>query len=138
MNEQEAIEQLSNEYLVSVTGKETSASVRYHNEALDMAIAALKEVQEYHETGHTPKMIRELRRGYINAHKTACQYAIELDEYHRLEKHVVLEVAVEKQMPKKAREIDGILVCPDCETYVGTGDSLEHQYCPECGQKVSV
>lgn len=79
MNEQEAIEQLQCEYLAT-NGTETPARVRYHNEALDTAIAALKEVQEYHDTGHTPRMVRELRRGYINAHKTACQYAIELDE----------------------------------------------------------
>ena len=43
MNEQEAIEQLSSEYLAT-NGKETPASVRYHNEVLDAAIAALKEV----------------------------------------------------------------------------------------------
>lgn len=84
MNEQEAIEQLQNEYLVSMTGRDAVASVRYHNEALDTAIAALNEVQEYHATGHTPKMVRELRRGYLNAHKQAVQHATELDEYIRL------------------------------------------------------
>lgn len=64
MNEQEAIEQFSGEYLVSMTGKETPARVRYHNEALDTAIAALKEVQEYHAIGLTPKMVRGLISGY--------------------------------------------------------------------------
>ena len=69
MNEQEAIEQLSGEYLVSMTGKETPARVRYHNEALDTAIAALKEVQEYHATGRTPSMVRGLISGYNRARK---------------------------------------------------------------------
>ena len=138
MNEQEAIEQLSNEYLVSVTGKETPASVRYHNEALDVAIKALKEVIEYHRTGRTPKMVQDLTRECDKQTRKCIELKIELRRYEELEKHVVLEVAAEKQIPKKAREVDGMLVCPDCETYVGTGDCLEHQYCPECGQKVSV
>ena len=49
MKENEAIEQLQGEYLAT-NGTETPARVRYHNEALDAAIAALKEVQEYHDT----------------------------------------------------------------------------------------
>ena len=96
MNEQEAIEQLSSEYLVSVTGTETPARVRYHNEALDTAIAALKEVQEYHATGHTPRMVRELRRGYVDAHKTAVRYATQLDEYHDLGGFEACKAAVER------------------------------------------
>lgn len=96
MNEQEAIEQLQNEYLVSMTGRDAVASVRYHNEALDTAIAALKEVQEYHATGHTPNMVRELRRGYLDAHKKAVQYATKLDEYHDLGGFEVCKAAVER------------------------------------------
>lgn len=96
MNEQEAIEQLQNEYLVSLTGRDAVASVRYHNEALDTAIAALKEVQEYHATGHTPKMVRELRRGYVDAHKTAVRYATQLDEYHDLGGFEACKAAVER------------------------------------------
>ena len=104
MNEQEAIEYLEEWYLTVPGNKEVSCRVKNHNEAMDAAIAALKEVQEYHATGRTPSM----------------------------------EVAAEKQMSKKVRGIDGMLYCPDCETYVGVKGCLEHQYCPECGQKVSV
>nr|DAF82263.1 MAG TPA: 50S ribosomal subunit [Caudoviricetes sp.] len=138
MNEQEAIEQLQNEYLVSLTGRDGVASVRYHNEALDTAIAALKEVQEYHAIGRTPDMVRGLIGGYNRVRKQCVELGKMLKKYEKLEKYVVLEVAAEKQMPKKVREIDGMLVCPYCETYVGVEGCLEHQYCPECGQKVSV
>lgn len=51
MDEKEAIAQLENEYLATC-GSETPGKVRYHNEALNMAIAALEEVQEYHATGY--------------------------------------------------------------------------------------
>lgn len=95
MNEQEAIEQLQGEYLAT-NGTETPARVRYHNEALDTAIAALKEVQEYHDTGHTPRMVQELRRGYVDAHKTAVQYATQLDEYHDLGSFEACKAAVER------------------------------------------
>lgn len=46
MNEQEAIEQLQGEYLAT-NGTETPAKVRYHNEALDTAIAALGNCGAY-------------------------------------------------------------------------------------------
>lgn len=95
MKENEAIEQLQSEYLAT-NGTETTARVRYHNEALDTAIAALKEVQEYHDTGHTPRMVRELRRGYVDAHKTAVQYATQLDEYHDLGGFEACKAAVER------------------------------------------
>lgn len=75
MNENEAIEQLQGEYLAT-NWTETPARVRYHNEALDTAIAALKEVQEYHATGRTPDMVRGLIGGYNRARKQ-CQEAVE-------------------------------------------------------------
>lgn len=75
MNEQETIEQLQGEYLAT-NGTETPARVRYHNEALSMAIAALNEVQEYHATGRTPSMVRGLISGYNRARKQ-CQEVVE-------------------------------------------------------------
>nr|DAG66655.1 MAG TPA: PROTEIN/RNA Complex, archaeal, ribosomal, 50S, protein.0A [Caudoviricetes sp.] len=137
MNEQEAIEQLQNEYLAT-NGTETPARVRYHNEALDVAIAALKEVQEYHATGHTPNMVRELRRGYLDAHKKAVQYATKLDEYHDIGGFEVCKAAVEKQTEKPVRDqqktkcIWAAGYCPVC----GTGITSRWNYCQNCGQKV--
>ena len=137
MNEQETIEQLQNEYLAT-NGTETPARVRYHNEALDAAIAALKEVQEYHATGHTPNMVRELRRGYLDAHKKAVQYATKLDEYHDIGGFEVCKAAVEKQTEKPVRDqqktkcIWAAGYCPVC----GTGITSRWNYCQNCGQKV--
>lgn len=137
MNEQEAIEQLQGEYLAT-NGTETPARVRYHNEALDTAIAALKEVQEYHTTGHTPNMVRELRRGYLDAHKKAVQYATKLDEYHDLGGFEACKEAVEKQTEKPVRDQQGTTYiwaagyCPVC----GTGITSRWNYCQNCGQKV--
>ena len=92
MNEQEAIEQLQGEYLAT-NGTETPARVRYHNEALDTAIAALKEVQEYHATGRTPDMVRGLISGYNRARKQ-CREAVERTRW----------IPVSERLPENERE----------------------------------
>lgn len=83
MKENEAIEQLQGEYLAT-NGAETPARVRYHNEALDTAIAALKEVQEYHATGRTPDMVRGLIGGYNRARKQCQEATSQLKQYEEI------------------------------------------------------
>ena len=131
MNEREAIEQLQNEYLVSLTGRDGVASVRYHNEALDTAIAALKEVQEYHATGRTPSMVRALQVAYIRAKKR-------LDEYIAIGTPEQCQAAVERTrwIPVSERMPEGIDACNyivsienygvDIATYV---PSVKEWYC---------
>lgn len=131
MNEQEAIEQLSGEYLVSMTGKETPARVRYHNEALDTAIAALKEVQEYHATGRAPSMVRALQVAYIRSKKRLDEYiAIGTPEQYRETLNKQTEKTVRDQL--KTKYIWAVGYCPVC----GTGITSRWNYCQNCGQKV--
>ena len=105
MNENEAIEQLQGEYLAT-NGTETPARVRYHNEALDTAIAALKEVQEYHATGRTPSMVRALQVAYIRSKKR-------LDEYIAIGTPEQCREAVERTrwIPVSERIPEGIDAC---------------------------
>lgn len=130
MNEQEAIEQLQGEYLAT-NGAETPARVRYHNEALDTAIAALNEVQEYHATGRTPSMVRALQVAYIRAKKR-------LDEYIAIGTPEQCREALNKQTEKTVRDqlktkyIWAVGYCPVC----GTGITSRWNYCQNCGQKV--
>lgn len=95
MNEQEAIEQLQGEYLAT-NGTETPARVRYHNEALSMAIAALKEVQEYHDTGYGPKAVRELARRYYKARKSTVEKLERLKQYEAINTPEQCQTAVER------------------------------------------
>ena len=130
MNENEAIEQLQSEYLAT-NGAETPARVRYHNEALDTAISALKEVQEYHATGRTPSMVRALQVAYIRAKKR-------LDEYIAIGTPEQCREAMNKQTEKtvidqqKTKYIWAVGYCPVC----GTGITSRWNYCQNCGQKV--
>lgn len=131
MNEQEAIEQLKGEYLAT-NGTETLARVRYHNEALDTAIAALKEVQEYHATGRTPSMVRALQTAYIRAKKR-------LDEYIAIGTPEQCREAMNKQMrlPVNNQEGDSYYFltgdCPVC----GYRMIARGNYCINCGQRLS-
>ena len=130
MTENEAIEQLQGEYLAT-NGTETPARVRYHNEALDTAIAALKEVQEYHATGRTPSMVRALQVAYIREKKR-------LDEYIAIGTPEQCREALNKQTEKTVRDqlktkyIWAVGYCPVC----GTGITSRWNYCQNCGQKV--
>lgn len=131
MNEKEAIEQLQNEYLVSMTGRDAVASVRYHNEALDTAIAALNEVQEYHATGRTPSMVRALQVAYLRAKKR-------LDKYIATGTLYDCQIAIERRTEKPVKDQQGTTYiwaagyCPVC----GTGITSRWNYCQNCGQKV--
>jgi hypothetical protein len=131
MNEQEAIEQLKGEYLAT-NGAETPARVRYHNEALDTAIAALNEVQEYHATGRTPSMVRALQTAYIRAKKR-------LDKYIAIGTPEQCIEAIYKQMrlPVNNQEGDSYYFltgdCPVC----GFRMIARANYCINCGQRLS-
>lgn len=103
MNENEAIEQLQGEYLAT-NGTETPARVRYHNEALDTAIAALNEVQEYHATGRTPSMVRALQVAYIRAKKRLDKYiAIGTPEQCREAVERTRWIPVSERLPEDER-----------------------------------
>lgn len=130
MNENEAIEQLQGEYLAT-NGAETPARVRYHNEALDTAIAALNEVQEYHATGRTPSMVRALQVAYIRSKKRLDEYiAIGTPEQYREALNKQTEKTVRDQL--KTKYIWAVGYCPVC----GAGITSRWNYCQNCGQKV--
>lgn len=106
MNEQEAIEYLEEWYLTVPGNKEVSCRVKNHNEVMDTAIAALKEVQEYHATGRTPSMVRALQVAYIRAKKR-------LDEYIAIGTPEQCKEAVERTrwIPVSERLPEGIDAC---------------------------
>lgn len=137
MNEQEAIEQLQGEYLAT-NGTETPARVRYHNEALDTAIAALNDVQEYHATGRTPSMVRGLISGYNRARKQCQEATSQLKQYAEIGTPEQCREALNKQSEKLVRDwqktkyIWAAGYCPVC----GTGITSRWNYCQNCGQKV--
>lgn len=54
------------------------------SEACDVAITALKEIQQYKKTNLTPTMIEDLKKSEKQAHKIAMEQAMKLEEYEAL------------------------------------------------------
>ena len=105
MNEQEAIEYLDGWYLKTPDNKEVHYGVKNHNEVMDTAIAALKEVQEYHATGRTPSMVRALQVAYIRAKERLDKYiAIGTPEQCREAVERTRWIPVSERLPENERE----------------------------------
>ena len=73
-----------------------------------------------------------IKRLYRNAYRTTC-YGNRVVEH---EENLIAIQALEKQMPKKPKEIDCIgfdtLACPECKMAL----YLYEPYCDNCGQKI--
>lgn len=138
MNEQEAIEYLEDWYLKVPDNKEVHCGVKNHNEVMDTAIAALKEVQEYHAIGRTPDMVRGLIGGYNRARKQCQEVTSRLKQYTEFGTPEQCREALNKQTEKTVRDqlktkyIWAVGYCPVC----GTGITSRWNYCQNCGQKV--
>lgn len=65
----------------------------------------------------------------------------ELQQYHRIGNVEECLVAVEKQIPKKPRDVEydhSYFVCGNCGTAIYTSDEFEaHRYCLNCGQAIN-
>ena len=121
---------------------------------IDYAIKALEEVQEYRKLGTLEELARA--REYIDLakkHGTIGEMIDECAEYESIGTMEECREAVEKQRPKKSKDIlkinpviDGngayvdadttvYLLCPNCEELVGIEENCDN-YCRECGQKI--
>ena len=140
MTEQEAVEALKLEGGIEITGRPKRISEFF--EALDVAIEAIKEIQQYKDNSLC--LIPE------DVYSRQCS---ELDAYKEIGTVEECREAVEKQKPKKPKDslkinpvIDGngayvdadtivYLLCPNCEELVGIEENCDN-YCRECGQKI--
>jgi hypothetical protein len=131
MNEKEAIEYLEDWYLKVPDNKEVHCGVKNHNEVMDTAIAALKEVQEYHATGRTPGMVRALQVAYTRAKKRLDEYiAIGIPEQCREAVERTRWIPVSERMPEGIDACNYIVSIEnygvDIATYV---PSVKEWYC---------
>ena len=133
MTDQEAIEALKLEGGIEITGSPRRIAKFF--EALDMAISALKEIQQY--------MDNRLCLIPEDVYSKQCE---ELDAYKEIGTVEDCREAAEKQKPKNPEtytetvqtvtgcfEVD-VFECPVCGSYVcNVGDELPN-YCDNCGQ----
>ena len=121
--------------------------------AIEEAIKALKEIQQYREIGSV-KECKEMASIVKKSERSELANIIdEWIEYRKIGTVEECRKAVEKQKAKKPKDslkinpvIDGngayvdadttiYLLCPNCEELVGIEQNCDN-YCRECGQKI--
>lgn len=120
-------------------------------EALDMAIKALKEIQQYREIG-TVEELKNVGIVLIKRNKTLERMIDECMEYEKIGTVEECWEAREKQIPKKPvckpkpyNESVGFndeWFCPSCGAYIGyfyegMDEPEQMEYCNECGQHIA-
>lgn len=143
MTEQEALS-----FIRSIPSKIWEQLQPCDNEAVQMAIKALEEIQQYREIGTIKEIkIREaqfarLAEGYLNDLTL-------LREYQTIGTAEEFKALKEKGAAKKVKKQENnILIaegweygCPSCGCGIGanrkySGFTQEDEYCPTCGQKL--
>lgn len=123
-------------------------------EALEVALFALREIQNYRKLGTLEELARAKR--YIDLakkHGTIGEMIDECAEYEAIGTVEECRKAVEKQKAKKPdiytdtrnmvdlhgnvyAEQANVYLCPTCESFIGyVGNNIFH-YCPVCGQAI--
>ena len=108
-------------------------------QALETAISALKEIQQYRKIG-TVEEIKSVKK-YIDLKRRCGTPANTIDlcaEYVAIGTVEECREAVEKQIPKKPHKnyekFSGL--CCKCGWYLGKKTCLDIKYCPNCGQAI--
>lgn len=99
--------------------------------ACDVAMSAMRELQQYQATELTPHMIEILKEGDKQRYKLAVQRAIELDEYQAIGTPEECREAMERWQKRRPNDKE---YCPICHTFLKDEDGVEGDYCPNCGQ----
>ena len=135
--------------------------------AIEEAILALKEIQQYREIGTVEQIenqkenlnvayqiisdyeqygtIEDFKKAQrymrlVKAHGTIGQVIDSCAEYEEIGTVEECREAVEKQKPKKPRDIEydySYFICPTCGEGIYVSDNFEsHKFCLNCGQAI--
>ena len=154
MTENEVLIKTPEEAIETIKSNMPTSGYQMLRESLDMAIIALKEIQQYREIG-TVEEIKSVKK-YIELKRRCGTPSNTIDlcaEYVAIGTVEECREAVEKQKPKKPKDslkinpvIDGngayvdadmtvYLLCPNCGELVGIEDNCD-RFCHECGQAI--
>ena len=115
-------------------------SIAYQEKAYEMAISALKKIQQYQEIGSVEEC-KELASMVTQEKKNVLGKIVdEWNEYIEIGTVEECREAVRKQKAKKPRDIEydySYFICPTCGEGIYVSDNFEsHKFCLNCGQAI--
>ena len=117
MTEKEAIQALKLEGGLEITGKVKRVADFFAG--LDMAISALKEIQQYREIGTVEE----------------CREAVEKQKAKKPDIYTDTRNMVDLHGNVYAEQAN-VYLCPTCESFIGYVENNIFHYCPVCGQAI--
>lgn len=132
MTENQVLIKTPEEAIETIKSNMPTSGYQMLRESLDMAITALKEVQQYREIG-TVEQVKNQKENLKIAYKI-------INEYESCGTIEECREARKKQIPKKTKELDieyGYFICGNCGGAIAyTDDFTSHKYCLNCGQAI--
>ena len=119
MTENEVLIKTPEEAIETIKSNMPTSGYQMLRESLDMAIAALKEIQQYREIG----TVEEFREAVEK------QKAKKPDIYTDTRNMVDLHGNVYTEQAN-------VYLCPTCESFIGYVENNIFRYCPVCGQAI--
>ena len=133
MTENEVLIKTPEEAIETIKSNMPTSGYQMLRESLDMAIIALKEIQQYREIG-TVEECKELASMFTQEKKNALSKIVdEWNEYIEIGTVEECREAVEKQKLKKpVKDKYNHNCCPNCGWIVSGEGGYGEEFCPHC------
>ena len=119
MTENEALIKTPEEAIETIKSNMPTSGYQMLRESLDMAITALKEIQQYRKIGTVEE----------------CREAVEKQKPKKPDIYTDTRNMVDLHGNVYAEQAN-VYLCPTCESFIGyVGNNIFH-YCPVCGQAI--
>ena len=139
MTENEVLIKTPEEAIETIKSNMPTSGYQMLRESLDMAIIALKEIQNYRKLGTLEELARAKK--YIDLakkHGTIGEMIDECAAYEEIGTIEELRKAVEKQKPKAPKDELKINPVIDCNGAYTDADITVYLHCPNCGEMVGI
>ena len=119
MTENEVLIKTPEEAIETIKSNMPTSGYQMLRESLDMAIIALKEIQQYREIGTVEE----------------CREAVEKQKAKKPKDSLEINPVIDGNGAYVDADTTVYLLCPNCEELVGIEENCDN-YCRECGQKI--
>ena len=119
MTENEVLIKTTEEAIETIKSNMPTSGYQMLRESLDMAIIALKEIQQYREIGTVEE----------------CREAVEKQKPKAPKDSLKIEPVINENGAYVDADVAVYLLCPNCGEMVGIDENVD-KFCHECGQAI--